>query len=147
MRHYGVPDLLIDWLAKACSLVVPLEINSTLRRPKWSVMSRRDDSSTSFVLFSCILLIAFVSQASHHQYIEFPMDWTEFFPLQDCTLCTYILRTYNTKDTISWRGVTMSFYPLYLFLRLCIFFLFGLQASLSAERALSAFHFLLHRLF
>lgn len=29
----------------------------------------------------------------------------------------------------------------------CIFFLFELQASLSAERALSAFHYLLHRLF
>lgn len=101
------PDLWIDWLANA-SLVVPREIKNTLRRSEWPVMSRRDDTSTSS-LFSCIFPIAFVLQASHHQYIESPMDWTEIFPLQDCTLCMYIC-TYNTKDTLPWKGVTKSFY-------------------------------------
>lgn len=91
------PDLLIDWLARAHLSFRVRSIGS-----EWSVMSRRDDTSTSS-LFSCIFLIAFVSQASHHQYIEFPMDWTEFFPLQDCTLSHYV-HTYNTKDTLPWRG-------------------------------------------
>ncbi len=137
------PDLLIDWLARAHLSFRVRSIGS-----EWSVMSRRDDTSTSS-LFSCIFLIAFVSQASHHQYIEFPMDWTEFFPLQDCTLSHYV-HTYNTKDTLPWRGGLGGYQiilPSLFISPTCIFFLFELQASLSAERALSAFHYLLHRLF
>lgn len=90
----------VDWLAGKGSLVVPREINRV--RMVRHVATRRPDTSTSSS-FSCIFLIAFVSQASHHQYIEFPMDWTEFFPLQDCTLSHYV-HTYNTKDTLPWRG-------------------------------------------
>lgn len=83
--------------------------------------------------------------ASHHQYIEHQMDWTGSFSLQDCTLCMYI-HTYNTKDNLTRRGVADSFSPLSISLT-CIFFLFELQASLSAERALRTFHYPLHRLF
>lgn len=51
------------------------------------------------------------------------------------------------RDTL-WRGavVAESFCPLFITLT-SIFLLFDLQASLSAERVLRAFHHLLYRLF
>lgn len=77
--------------------------------------------------------------------IESPMDWTELFLLQDCTVCT--IHTYKTIGHIIMEGGYNVLPPSLLISTTCVFFLFGLQASLSAERALSAFQCLLHRLF
>ena len=101
-----------------------------------AVMSRRGDTSTSscpasFCSRSCLSVAS-----SIHWTCLYSLYWTELFPLQDCTYVQH------KRDTL-WRGamVAESFCPLFIILT-CIFLLFDLQASLSAERVLGAFHHL-----
>lgn len=86
---------------------------------------------SNVVLFSCITLVAFVSQVPHHQYVESsPMDWPEFFPLQDCTLCTFV----HIRQRIPNHGGGLQCHsPLFIYLS-DLRFLFVWAASIPERR-------------
>lgn len=103
-----------------------------------AVMSRRGATSTSPVLH---LPARVRVSASHRQYIEPALGLDRILSSSGLYICII------QRDSL-WRGamVAESFCPLFITLT-CIFLLFELQASLSAERVLKAFHHLLYCLF
>lgn len=124
------PDLLIDWLAKAQDQQAPCGgPNGPLSR-----------DATTLQRPSCIFLIAFVSQCRIINTLNCQWIGQSSF-LSRMVHFMYIITIQKGHPTE--EGVAESFCPLFFSLTY-IFFVFELQAPLSAERALRAF---LYRLF